>query len=164
MRSLTLDIAAIVSMRSSCHVRRDSPNNTAHAGDAFGDRNVIASSSGIGRDGARMQDGGQDAVVGELDGYAFHGHIECGVAAAIRVKSTGAVIIDRTEPCDDEDRQLHFARGNVFDETLSDIDWRNGIDPHDLGKLVHVRQNQRARSVRREGCRVVDKEVYRGAA
>ena len=164
MRSLPFDIAAIVSLRASCHVRRDSLNNTAHADDALGDRNTIAPSSGFGRDGARMQDGGQDAVVGELDGYAFHGHIHCGVNAAIRVKSTGAVIADRTEPCDDEDRHLHFARGNVFEETLSDIDRRNGIYPRDLGKLVHVRQNQRLRSVRREGCRVVDKEADRGAA
>ena len=111
-----------------------------------------------------MQDGGQDAAVGELDGYAFHGHIQCGFAAAIGVVPTGAVIADRTGPCADEYHHLHFARGNVFDETLSDIDRRNGIDPHDLGKFVHVRQHQRARSVRREGCRVVDKEVDRGAA
>ena len=52
----------------------------------------------------------------------------------------------------------------MFDETLSDIDRRNGIDPYDLGKLVHVRQHYRARSVMREGCRVVDKEVDRRAA
>ncbi len=32
-----------------------------------------------------MQDGGQDAAVGELDGYALYGHIQCGVAAAIGV-------------------------------------------------------------------------------
>ena len=81
-----------------------------------------------------------------------------------RRSPTGAVIADRTATCADEDHHLHFARGNVFDETLSDIDRRNGIDPYDLGKLVHVRQHQRARSVMREGCRVVDDEVDRGAA
>ena len=85
MRSLPFDSDAILSLRASCHVRRDSLNNTAHAGDALGDWNAAAPSSGFGRDGSRMQDGGQDAVVGELDGYAFHGHIHCGSAAAIRV-------------------------------------------------------------------------------
>ena len=111
-----------------------------------------------------MQDGGQDSAVGELDGYAFYGHIQCCVAAAIGVVPTGAVIADRTGPCAIEGHRLHFARGNVFDETPSDIDRRNGIDPYDLGKLVHVRQHYRARSVMREGCRVVDKEVDRRAA
>ena len=38
----------------------------------------------FGRDGARTADG-QDAAVGELDGYAFYGQIQCGVAAAIGV-------------------------------------------------------------------------------
>ena len=85
MRSLPFDNAAILSLRASCHVRRDSLNNTAHAGDALGDWNAAAPTSGLGRDGARMQDGGQDAAVGELDGYAFYGHIQCGVAAAIGV-------------------------------------------------------------------------------
>ena len=60
-----------------------------------------------------------------------------------RRSPTGAVIADRTATCADEDHHLHFARGNVFDETNSDIDRRKGIDPYDLGKLVHVRQNQR---------------------
>ena len=85
MRSLPFDIAAIVSLRGSCHVRRDSLNNTAHAGDALGDWNIIAPRTGFGRDGARMQAGGLAAAVGELDGYALYGHIQCGVAAAIGV-------------------------------------------------------------------------------
>ena len=40
-----------------------------------------------------MQDGGQDAAVGELDGYAFYGQIQCGVAAAI-----GAVPLEPLSP------------------------------------------------------------------
>ena len=111
-----------------------------------------------------MQDGGQDAAVGELDGYVLLWPYSVWRCCSNRRSPTGAVIADRTGTCANEDRHLHFARGNVFDETLSDIDRRNGIDPYDLGKLVHVRQHQRARSAMRERCCVGDDEVDRGAA